>query len=606
MSHPPHPAKTHDQALAQKLEQAFKLHQAGNLAAAAELYKDVLALHPEHPAALRLLGILAAQTDQHDEAVRLLSRIARGKQADALVHFHLANVYSELDRLGDAERHYRLAIKQNDRFVEAYNNLGNTLLGLSRAKEALDCFDQALLQRPTYAAAYCNRGNALQKLARPEDAVESFNKAIELKPDFVEAYNGRAPCLQELGRLPEALVSVETALKLRPNHLTALCNQSRVLLQLERYNEALSCTDKAIEHRVDFADAHVSRGNVLAAAGRSQEALTAYNKALAIDPNHGLAHYSKAFTNLLNGNLIDGFAEYEWGWHSKTQGRGKPHAFIKPLWLGSPSLEGRSILLHAEQGLGDTLQFCRYLDLVAAQGARVILEAPAILREILSTLSGVHAFVDQGTKRPNFDYHCPLMSLPYAFKTSLETIPCRSHYLEAQPERIEYWKNFIGAQGFKIAIAWQGKPTGSVEWGRSFPVRLFEPIAKLPGVRLISLQKGAAASQIKALGRDISIEVLPDSFDCADQAFIDSAAIMKCVDLVITSDTSLTHLAGALGVDAWLALKKVPDWRWFMDRPDSPWYPKHRLFRQPSHGNWLAVFEQMTAELKTLLANSNA
>jgi hypothetical protein len=274
-----------------------------------------------------------------------------------------------------------------------------------------------------------------------------------------------------------------------------------------------------------------------------------------------------------------------------------------PQWSGSEALLGKTILLYSEQGLGDTIQFCRYAALVSKLGAKVVLEVQRPLVKLLDGLEGVSEIIAKGDSLPDFDYQCPLMSLPLAFKTTIETIPTHTPYLHSSIARNEKWAEHIGEEGYKIAICWQGSTQGKVDIGRSFPLSLFEGIAKIKGVRLISLQKGVGIEQLENLPEGMKMETLPDFFDEGENAFLDSSAIMKSVDLVITSDTALTHLAGALGIKAWLPLKFVPDWRWMLDRDDSPWYPNHRLFRQPNRDDWVSVFEQMEKELLKMSFN---
>jgi hypothetical protein len=300
---------------------------------------------------------------------------------------------------------------------------------------------------------------------------------------------------------------------------------------------------------------------------------------------------------LLSSNFDSGWPLYEWRWkNEKCDSFKEKREFIKPLWLGKEDLKGKTIFLHSEQGLGDTIQFCRYAKLVNELGAKVILEVQKPLLHLMTTLTGVHQLVTKGDKLPEFDFHCPMLSLPLAFKTSIQTIPAQVPYLSIDIQRVEKWKNYLGETGFKIAISWQGS-TGKVDEGRSFPVSLFEEISKIEGVRLISLQKNAGTEQLSNLPEGMKVEHLPNDFDVAENSFLDSAAIMKNVDLVISSDTALTHLAGALGVTTWLPLKFIPDWRWLLTRTDSPWYPMHSIYRQKEVNNWQSVFQEMKNNL---------
>ena len=440
---------------------------------------------------------------------------------------------------------------------------------LKRLEEAMACCDKAIELKSDYAEAFSNRGNVLHELKRLEEALASCDKAIEFKSIFAEAYSNRGNILQDLKRVEESLASYDKAIEFKSDFAEAYYNRSKVLLELKRLEESRASYDRAIEFKCDFAEAY-------------------FNKSLSL---------------LLGGDFVNGFNFYEWRLKSKNlKNENGERLFKQPLWLGKESLANKRILLYSEQGLGDALQFCRYAKLVAELGAKVILEVPRPLVNLLQNLVGVDRLVPRGSTLPDFDYHCPLMSLPLAFKTTIETIPAQIPYIHSSTEKQDKWREHIGNVGFKIAICWQGSTKGKVDVGRSFPVNLFEDIAKINGVRLISLQKNEGAEQLKNLPDGMKIESLPDDFDSGENAFLDSAAVMKCVDLVITSDTALTHLAGALGVNAWLPLKHVPDWRWMLDRCDSPWYLNHSLFRQMTRDDWTSVFKEMETELANLLS----
>jgi hypothetical protein len=274
--------------------------------------------------------------------------------------------------------------------------------------------------------------------------------------------------------------------------------------------------------------------------------------------------------------------------------------FAAPLWLGSEAVSGRRILIHWEQGLGDTVQFCRYVRLLEEAGAKVLFAPQQRLRRLMGSLSPTIELVDENDSTLAFDFHCPLLSLPLAFKTELTSVPGRTPYLGAEEGLVSRWRERIGNAGFKIGICWQGA-TSKIDAGRSFPVSAFEAIARLPGVRLISLHRGSGEAQLQSLPEGMKVETLGAEFDAGPDAFVDSAAVMKCCDLVITSDTAVAHLAGALAVPVWIALKQVPDWRWMLDRADSPWYPTARLFRQQVRDDWSAVFADIQTHLVELL-----
>jgi hypothetical protein len=300
---------------------------------------------------------------------------------------------------------------------------------------------------------------------------------------------------------------------------------------------------------------------------------------------------------LLTGHLEEGFIEFEWRWKTKNLDQEAIHRnYNKPIWSGQESIRDKTIFVYAEQGLGDTIQFCRYIKMLSDAGVRVLLEVQAALVNLMQSLNCVDEWVSKGQEPPEFDFHCPIMSLPLALKTDLSNIPSRRRYLSAESRRMEIWRKQIGEDGFRVGICWQGS-TGKLDAGRSFPLAQLQSLAQIPGLRLISLHKGAGEEQLQGLPEGMRVETPGPHFDVGHDAFLDTAAVMKCCDLVITSDTAVAHLAGALGVRTWVALKYVPDWRWLLDRDDSPWYPTMRLFRQQSHGDWDGVFSRIGAAL---------
>jgi hypothetical protein len=343
-----------------------------------------------------------------------------------------------------------------------------------------------------------------------------------------------------------------------------------------------------------FAEAHNSLGSALSAWGQIEDALAHYEIAIALKPDYVDAHWNRALVRLLQGDYERGWPDYEWRWRCRHWQR--PN-FAQPVWEGG-SLEGKTILLYAEQGLGDTLQFIRYAPIVQARGARVILQCQAMLIPLLSRCAGLDEIVPLGSPPPAFDVWAALMTLPALVGTTLETIPAHVPYLRADPALAEHWRRQLSTiDGFKVGIAWQGSTTHAWDRHRSVPLAAFEPLAQVPGVRLISLQKGAAVQQIHELAGRFAVIDLGEQVDRTAGAFMDTAAILQSLDLVVSVDTAVAHLAGGLNVALWLALHHTPDWRWLRGRQDSPWYPSARLFRQPAPGDWAAVFAQMAEAL---------
>jgi tetratricopeptide (TPR) repeat protein len=418
-----------------------------------------------------------------------------------------------------------------------------------------------------------------------------------LKPDFAEACFNRGNVLQELGRLDEAIASYDKAIALKPDHAAAHANRGNVLHMLLQAEDALNSYDRAIQVKPDFAEAYCNRGIVLKDLTRFEEALESYDKAIALKPGDAEFTWNKSLLLLLASDFRNGWAPYE----SRKLLRVPlgNRSFAKPIWLGADNIAGKTILVHWEQGLGDTIQFCRYLRLVHQKEARILFAPQKSLLGLMNGLDAKFAIVDESDPNLEFDFHVPLLSLPLAFGTKLETIPGAVPYLRAQDRRVAHWKRQLGEHGFKIGIVWQGRPS-KVDMGRSFAVAELAGLGRLAGVRLISLQKNEGVEQLARLPSGMVVETLGEDYDTGPDAFLDAAAVMMNLDLVITSDTAIAHLAGALARPAWVALKHVPDWRWLLDRSDSPWYPTLRLFRQTTRGDWQSVFRAMERELAAM------
>jgi TPR repeat/Tetratricopeptide repeat len=466
------------------------------------------------------------------------------------------------------------------------------------------------------AKAHYNLGVALFNQGRIEEAVSQYRQALHFDPDKVEAHNNLANLLQHLGRLDEAVASYHQALRCRPDCAEAFTNLGTALTVLGRLDEAIACYRQALHFQPHCAEICNNLGLALIEQGKPEDALASFDQAVRIKPSYGEPRWNRSLLWLLGGDFANGWSEYEWRWTQPNMAR---RSFQQPGWDGN-ALGGRTILLHAEQGLGDTLQFIRYVPLVQERGGHVILEChPALLR-LLAGFPGIHQLIGQGSQLPAFDVQAPLLSLPRIFHTSLATIPSNVPYLKADPTLEAYWrrkmsgvrcpmsdvKNASSGLGhrtsnigrcFRIGIAWQGNPTHRYDRQRSIPARHFACLAKVPRVHVISLQKGPGTEQLPALGGSIPILDLGNHLDDKSGPFVDTAAVMMNLDLVITSDTAVAHLAGALGIPVWIALPAVPDWRWLLKREDSPWYPGTRLFRQTRCNDWEAVFESIAGEL---------
>jgi Tfp pilus assembly protein PilF len=399
--------------------------------------------------------------------------------------------------------------------------------------------------------------------------------------------------LNGLRQFAPALEAYDRALALDPGHIFLHLVRGDVLQWLLRYDEALQSYDRFLGHAPDHAEARNSRGLALQSLGRLEEALQSYARAEALDPALAAARLNRGLCHLLMQDFAQGLPFYEW--RKRMPQPMEARSYPQPLWTGAEDIRGRTLFAYVEQGLGDTIQFHRYVSLAIARGARVILSVPDRLVALLKSATPAVELIGWGRTPARFDFHIPLASIPLAVGMRADTIPAPDHYLAAEPDRVARWKARLGGHGVRVGIAWQGKEQMRGLEGKSFPLAALAKIAALPDVRLISLQKGEGAEQLDHLPAGMTVEAY--DFDQGPDAFLDTTAMMQACDLVITADTAPAHLAGALGVPVWVALKHVPDWRWFLGRDDSPWYPGMRLFRQLQTGDWAGVFDRVAGEL---------
>ena len=554
--------------------------------------------HGNRAQALRGLGRLAEAADSFGRAAAL----APSPQAHAnhaVVLRALARHEEVLDSLDRA-----LALKPD--YAEAWIERGDALRALGRPAEALASADRALTLKPTAAEAHGGRGNALSDLRRHEDALEAYDQAIALKPDYVEAHNNRAAPLSRLGRPIEALAAADRALALRPDYAEAHLNRGAALYDMRRMDEALESYDRAIALKPDYSEAHNNRGVVLYETRRFGDAMASYDRALALQPDYADAHHNQAICRLALGDEAAGWAQYEWRWRI-DQLEGQDWG-VAPLWLGEGDIAGRTILLRAEQGLGDTLQFCRYAADVAARGARVVMQVLPPLKRLMGRVAGVDQVIARGEPAPPRDLQIPMMSLPLALGCPP---PDGAPYLTADPQDVAGWAERLAAdKALRVGLCWAGGVrldqfvAHSVDRRRSLPLAAFAPLVEVRGVSLYSLQKGPPAAQLAELQTEGWIG--PPIADPTDQLadFADTAALIANLDLVITCDTAVAHVAGALGAPVWVLNRFDACWRWLDGRDDSPWYASARLFRQPTPGDWDSVSVLGRDALRTAVASA--
>jgi tetratricopeptide (TPR) repeat protein len=537
------------------LQEAVALHQQGQLGAAEKGYARVLKSFPDQFDALHLLGLLKLQSGKAGEAQRLIAS----------------------------------ALKIAPSAPDAHANMGLVLGALKRPTDALASFDKALVLDPNHLEAQANRANVLLDLGRAADALAALDRVLARAPQHLPSRVNRANALMALGRVDEAIAEYDAALALNPHDLKALFNRANALFRAGRYPDSLAGFDRLLALVPQHAEALSSRGLALQALGRHQDALEGYAKAITIQKDYVDAHFNEALALLTVGEYARGFAEYEWRWKRAGVAR---RNFGKPLWLGEYPLGRKTILLHAEQGLGDTIQFARYAPVVARGGAKVVLEVQSELKALLSGLEAV-TIVARGEALPSYDVHCPLGSLPLAFKTTRDSVPADVPYLRASAERIAKWRSRLEVlpPGLRVALAWAGNPAHINDRNRSIALARLKPLLATSGMSFISVQRDVPEHDRAVLAERKLIHLGDELTD-----FGDTAAVLALCDRVITVDTSVAHLAAALGRDTWVLVPFWPDWRWTLADPASPWYPDARLFRQGGDGNWDVVIERVRDE----------
>jgi tetratricopeptide (TPR) repeat protein len=541
------------------LEEAVLLRRQGNAPAAEQRYRAILRQNPDHSGALDQLSLLCLEREAFEEAASLLRRW----------------------------------IAREPNVAGAHNNLGIALNRLKRPAEAVVQFEKAIELEPNRPESHYNLGRAQQILGRVAEARESYERAIALRPDYAEANNSLAVLLAPSDP-QQALVCFRRAIAARPGYGDGHNNMGILLQELGRHDEAVATYRKALAVKPDHADVYNNLGLSLRDLNRDDEALRCFEMAQAIKPDHVDAHVNEALVRLALGDYATGWKKYAWRILTANFSKGKKRP-AQPLWLGQWDISGKTILLHGEQGLGDTIQFARFVTPVAQLGGKVILAVQRPLTALMASLEGVSVIRGQGDPVPAFDAFCPLPSLPLAFKTTLATIPADVPYLSASADRLAKWQPIMDAfPRPRVGLLWTRG--GSPSDRRSMPLRVLVPLLDLPDIQFVALQKELPDSEAALFQSTGVPSFLGERL--ADLA--DTAAIIAMLDLVITIDTSIAHVAGALGKPMWVLLPFSADWRWLRDRSDSPWYPTARLFRQAAPGDWHSVATQVAEALREL------
>ncbi len=614
----------------QTLEIALQHHQAGQLPQAEALYRQILSQQPNNADVLHLLGCLGHQVGQNDRAVELIVRAIALKPNFPEAYSNLGNALKDKGQLDEAIAAYNQAITRKPNFPEAHSNLGVVLNSKGQLDESIAAFRQAIALKHNYPEAYYNLGNALNDKGQRDEAIAAFRQAIAMNPhwpeahyilgialydqaqldesiaafrqaialrsNWPEAYYNLGNVLNDKGQIDEAIAAYRQAIALNSNYSKAHYNLGNTLKDKGQLDEAIAAYRQAIILKPDYAEAYSNLGNAWQTKGQMDAAIAAYHQAIVLNPSDPEEHRNLAFALLLKGHFFQGFSEYEWRLKCKEFAFPRRN-FPQPQWDGR-ILAGASILLHAEQGLGDTIQFIRYLPLVKQKGGRIIVECQAELLRLLQTMAVGCSIVVKGQPLPAFDVQCPLLSLPLAFGTTLENIPRQVPFINAGALMTEKWRKRLATDSklLKVGLVWAGNKMHKNDRNRSMALSALAPLARLQGVSFYSLQKGGQADQAKNPPNGLQLTDWTEELN----DFSDTAALIANLDLVISVDTAVAHLAGAMGKPVWVLLPFAPDWRWMLEREDSPWYPTMRLFRQPTIGDWDNVMRQVVDALAAM------
>lgn len=550
-------------------------------------------------------SLIRRVANELDQTVRAQQQhITYKSSAKAAYYFNIANTNKHDGRYEVAVDNYRKAIEHQADFAEAFYNLANTLNLLGRTNDAIENYRAALKYKPDFADAYNNLGTALENQKEFAEAESSYRQAIYLKPDYADAYNNLGNLYHKMNRLQHAVDCYQKAIDIQPDRADIYYNLAQTLKDRNQFDLAIETYQKALRLKPDFADAYNNLGVTFQEQGMPADALENYKQAIKLDANFADAHWNYALALLLTENFHEGWKEFEWRFHKNSWQRTYPFRYNLPRWDGL-NFEGKRLYVHDEQGFGDTLQFIRYLPLVKARGGKVFFETRQPLLNLLTEFCGIDELVersDDGKPAVPSDCYIPLLSLPGIFQTTLKSIPAKKGYLSANECKVKYWRKQLDEKDYKVGLVWAGNSSHVNDKKRSIALQRFAPLAELPGIQLYGLQKGEAAKQDGEICPSILRRNLGEHFE----DFSETAGAIQNLDLVISVDTSVAHLAGAMGKPVWTILPFAPDWRWLLKRKDSPWYPTMKIFRQPEPGDWESVIDQVKDELQALVSRKES
>lgn len=584
------------------LKAAIQSHQAGNLQAAEQFYSQVIEQNPEHPIALHSMAVLAHQTGQNQTAVELVAKAITSNPQIPQFHNTRGLILEAVGNFSEAICSYEKAISLDPNFAQGHLNIAIALQSNGDFAGAVKKCDQIISLYGQSAQVYNLMGYSLEQQKKYLRAIESYRQAIELQPDFAEPYNHISVILNDQGQYDQAVENAKKALEIDRDYVEAYNNLGTALNGIGDYCQAMENYKKAISLNPDFAEAYYNLANCLRNQNQCDHAIEFYKKAIQLNPDYPHAHWNLSHAYLLTGQFSQGWKEYRWRRNRQLGIISYPHHYEQPLWDGS-SFVGKRLLIHYEQGFGDNIQFVRYLPMVKQRGGSVIFEVRKPLYDLFEQIEGVDEFVlanpDGKPPEVDFDIHISPLDLPGLFETTLENIPSATPYIYAAPEKTKLWRNKVDTDSFKVAVNWSGSKLHGNDHNRSSSLSNFLALTKIEGVKFYSLQKDRAGEEIKQLAADMTIVDLGKDFE----DFSDTAAAIENMDLVISVDTSVLHLAGAMGKLVWGLIAYEPEWRWMLDREDSPWYATMRLFRQKNRGDWDQLFAAVAEQLQLLVGN---
>jgi tetratricopeptide (TPR) repeat protein len=597
---PQTPAGPQDPAAA-CYERAAACQSAGNPAAAEALYLKARELSPGEVGYHFSLGAFYQEQGRREEALACFRQCIALDDGCGAAHYNIGLLLLETRRFKDAAAAFQRAIEANPKTPAAHNNLGISLQELGRSAEALTCFQLAGRMDPGYAQAHGNAGRVLFRQERWDEAIFFFRRAVAARPDHAAAWHNLGLCFHKKQNLTQARCCYEKALSLDPAFPSVYLDTGNICLDLGDLEGMADWYRKALDLASSDAAACTNVGRMFQDQGRLEAAMECFDAALARDPSHADAHFQRATILLARGRWQEGWKEYEWRFKRADWRNAYPHRLPAPRWEGG-RFAGKTLLVHCEQGFGDAIQFVRYLPLVKARGGTVLLEAPAPLLPLFRGLDGIDELLelsDVSMTTRGFDLQAPLLSLPGIFKTTPETIPAQIPYLSADPLKAAHWNLRLAAGQIRVGIVWSASGWTQALAGKSCRLSDLIPLVALSGIRLYGLQKGAASKESAQVPSHAAFENLGEEFE----DFSDTAAVLANLDLILSVDTAVAHLAGAMGKPVWVLLQSRADWRWMAQREYSPWYPTMRLFRQQVQGDWAGVFGRVQHEL-ALVAES--